>query len=80
MIALVVTPDGFPLAYEGMNGNTSDRSTLRDFLKKVEDTYGKARRVWVMDRGIPSEAILGSEREFVWPLDWRAFLRIGFSG
>jgi transposase len=63
VIALVVTPDGFPLAYEGMNGNTSDRSTWRDFLKKVEDTYGKARRVWVMDRGIPSEAILKEMRE-----------------
>jgi transposase len=63
VIALVVTPDGFPLAYEVMNGNTSDRSTLRDFLKKVEDTYGKARRVWVMDRGIPSEAILKEMRE-----------------
>jgi transposase len=63
VIALVITPDGFPLAYEVMNGNTSDRSTLRDFLKKVEDTYGKARRVWVMDRGIPSEAILKEMRE-----------------
>jgi transposase len=63
VIALVVTPDGFPLAYEVMNGNTSDRATLRDFLKKVEDTYGKARRVWVMDRGIPSEAILKEMRE-----------------
>jgi len=63
VIALVVTPDGFPLAYEVMNGNTSDRSTLRDFLKKVEDAYGQARRVWVMDRGIPSEAILQEMRE-----------------
>jgi transposase len=63
VIALVVTPDGFPLAYEVMNGNTSDRATLRDFLKKVEETYGKARRVWVMDRGIPSEAILKEMRE-----------------
>src|SRR6266853_4112149 len=63
VIALVVTPDGFPLAYEVMNGNTSDRSTLRDFLKKVEDSYGKARRVWVMDRGIPSEVILKEMRE-----------------
>ncbi len=43
-IALVVTPDGFPLAYEVMNGNTSDRKTLRGFLKKIEDSYGKARR------------------------------------
>jgi len=63
VIALVVTPDGFPLAYEVMNGNTSDRTTLRGFLKKIEDTYGKARRVWVMDRGIPSEAMLKEMRE-----------------
>ncbi len=63
VIALVVTPDGFPLAYEVMNGNTSDRATLRTFLKKIEDTYGKARRTWVMDRGIPSEAILKEMRE-----------------
>jgi transposase len=63
VIALVVTPDGFPLAYDVMNGNTSDRTTLRDFLKKIEETYGKARRVWVMDRGIPSEAILKEMRE-----------------
>jgi transposase len=63
VIALVVTPDGFPLAYEVMNGNTSDRATLRMFLKQIEDTYGKARRSWVMDRGIPSEAILKEMRE-----------------
>ena len=63
VIALVVTPDGFPLAYEVMNGNTSDRTTLRDFLKKIEETYGKAQRVWVMDRGIASEAILAEMRE-----------------
>jgi transposase len=62
VIALVVTPDGFPLAYEVLKGNTSDRSTLRDFLKKIETTYGQARRVWVMDRGIPSEAILKEMR------------------
>jgi transposase len=62
VIALVVTPDGFPLAYDVMNGNTSDRTTLREFLKKIEDTYGQAQRVWVMDRGIPSEAILQEMR------------------
>ena len=62
VIALVVTPDGFPLAYEVMNGNTADCSTLRDFLQKIETTYGKARRVWVMDRGIPSEAVLKEMR------------------
>jgi transposase len=62
VIALVVTTDGLPLAYEVMKGNTSDRTTLPAFLKKIEDTYGKARRVWVMDRGVPSEAILKDMR------------------
>src|ERR1700720_1814872 len=62
VIALVVTPDGFPLAYEVLNGNTSDRATLRDFLAKIETTYGKARRVWGMDRGIPSEGIFQEMR------------------
>ena len=63
VIALVVTPDGFPLAYEVLKGNTADCTTLGDFLKKIETTYGKARRVWVMDRGIPTEAILKEMRE-----------------
>jgi transposase len=63
VIALVITPDGFPLAYEVMKGHTSDRTTLRGFLQKIEDTHGKAQRVWVMDRGIPSEAILQEMRE-----------------
>src|SRR6516225_7839346 len=63
VMALVVTPDGFPLAYEVMNGNTADCATLRGFLTKIETAYGKARRVWVMDRGIPSEAILQEMRD-----------------
>jgi transposase len=63
MIALVVTPDGFPLAYEVMDGNTSDRTTLRGFLDKIEGLYGKAERVWVMDRGIPTEAVLAEMRD-----------------
>jgi transposase len=58
VIALVVTPEGFPLAYEVMAGNTSDRTTLRGFLAKIEAQYGQARRVWVMDRGIPTEEVL----------------------
>jgi transposase len=62
VIALVVTPDGFPLAYEVLHGNTADCATLGDFLKKIETTYGKARRVWVMDRGIPTEAMLKEMR------------------
>jgi transposase len=63
VIALVVTPDGFPLAYEVMDGNTSEHKTLRPFLEHIENTYGKARRVWVMDRGIPTEASLREMRE-----------------
>jgi transposase len=62
VIALVVTPDGFPLAYEVLKGHTSDRATRKDFLSRIENTYGKARRVWVMDRGIPSEALLKEMR------------------
>jgi hypothetical protein len=58
VIALVVTPDGFPLAYEVMNGNTTEQKTLEPFLSKIEQAYGKAKRVWVMDRGIPTEATL----------------------
>lgn len=62
VIALVVTTDGFPLAYEVMDGNTVDCTTLRGFLNKIETTYGKAKRMWVMDRGIPTEAILAEMR------------------
>ena len=63
VIALIVTPDGFPLAYEVLDGNTSEQKTLRPFLKYIEETYGKAKRVWVMDRGIPTEATLAHMRE-----------------
>ena len=63
VIALVITPEGFPLAYEVMDGNTSDRTTLRGFLDHIETAYGKARRVWVMDRGVPTEALLAEMRE-----------------
>jgi hypothetical protein len=62
VLALVITPEGLPLAYEVMDGNTSDRTTLRGFLAKVEQTYGKARRVWLMDRGIPTEETLAEMR------------------
>src|SRR6266702_4852815 len=62
VIALVVTPDGLPLAYEVLPGNTSDSKTLRMFLSKIELQYGKARRVWVMDRGVPTEAVLAEMR------------------
>jgi hypothetical protein len=62
VIALVVTPDGLPLAYEVLAGNTADCTTLRMFLDKIEQQYGRARRVWVMDRGIPTEATLAEMR------------------
>ena len=62
VIALIVTPEGFPLAYEVMAGNTSDKTTLREFLKKIEQQYGKADRIWVMDRGIPTKEVLAEMR------------------
>ena len=62
VIALIVTPEGFPLAYEVLAGNTSDKTTLADFLKKIEDQYGQAQRIWVMDRGLPTEDTLKAMR------------------
>jgi transposase len=62
VIALIVTPEGFPLAYEVLAGNTSDKTTLAEFLKKIEEQYGRAERIWVMDRGIPTEKILEQMR------------------
>jgi hypothetical protein len=59
---LIVTPEGFPLAYEVLPGNTADCTTLRDMLRKIEAQYGKANRIWVMDRGIPSEEVLAEMR------------------
>ena len=58
VIALIVTPEGFPLAYEVMPGNTADKPTLADFIKKIEARYGKADRTWIMGRGIPTEEAL----------------------
>ena len=63
VIALVVTPEGLPLAYEVLPGNTKDDQTLRPFLAKIELQYGKARRVWLMDRGIPTEEVLAEMRQ-----------------
>ena len=63
VIALVITPEGFPLAYEVLAGNTSDRTTLKEFLNKIETQYGKAERIWVMDRGIPTEEVLTEMRQ-----------------
>jgi transposase len=63
VIALIVTPEGFPAGYEVLPGNTLDKTTLRMFLKKVESMYGKARRVWIMDRGITTEEVLSQMRD-----------------
>jgi transposase len=62
IIALIVTPEGFPLSYEVLAGNTDERSTLSDFLDRIERRYGRANRIWVMDRGIPTEDSLAKMR------------------
>jgi transposase len=62
VIALVVTPEGLPLAYEVLPGNTADNTTLRGFLDRIERQYGKARRIWLIDRGIPTEQTLAEMR------------------
>jgi transposase len=68
VIALIVTPEGFPLAYEVLAGNTSDKNTLREFLHNIESQYGKAERIWVMDRGIPTEKVLTEMRQSTPPV------------
>src|SRR5262249_59188980 len=62
IIALVVTPEGLPLAYDVLPRNTADKTTLRGFLDRIERQYGKARRVWLMDRGVPTEEVLAEMR------------------
>jgi len=70
VIGLIITPEGFPLAYEVLPGNTSDKTTLRDFLRKIEEQYGKAERVWLMDRGIPTEEVLAEMRSSDPPISY----------
>jgi len=62
VVALVITPEGFPVAYEVLAGNTADTTTLADFLKKIEERYGRLSRIWLMDRGIPTEEVLEQMR------------------
>jgi DDE family transposase len=62
VIALIVTPEGFPIAYEVLPGNTADKTTLKMFLQKIEAQYGRAERVWVMDRGILTAEVLKEMR------------------
>ena len=70
VIALIVTPQGFPLAYEVMAGNTSDKTTLAGFLQKIESQYGRSERVWIMDRGIPTEETLAGMRDGASPVHY----------
>jgi transposase len=63
IVALVVTPEGLPLAYEMFPGNTADKTTLRQMLALIQKRYGQAERIWVMDRGIPTEAVLTELRQ-----------------
>ncbi len=63
VIALIVTPEGLPVAYEVMPGNTSDKTTLPEFLRRIEAQYGKMKRLWIMDRGIPTEEALEQMRQ-----------------
>lgn len=62
VIAVVMTPEGFPIAYEVLAGNTSDKTTLKGMLAKIEAQYGKLQRIWIMDRGIPTEEVLEEMR------------------
>src|SRR6201997_4503870 len=70
VIALIITPEGLPLTYEVLSGNTSDKTTLRAFVKKIENQYGKADRVWLMDRGIPTEEVLAEMRSSDPPISY----------
>ncbi|PYJ54013.1 MAG: IS1634 family transposase [Verrucomicrobia bacterium] len=63
LLALVVTPEGFPLSYEVLPGNVRDEGTLEGALEGIERKHGKARRIWVFDRGVVSEANLEKLRE-----------------
>jgi hypothetical protein len=63
VIALIVSSEGFPFSYEIFDGNRADVSTMETILRMVERKYGKARRIWVFDRGIVSEENLQAIRK-----------------
>lgn len=62
-IGLVVSREGFPVAYEVFAGNRTDVTTVEEIVESMEARHGKARRVWVMDRGMVSEEVLDWFRE-----------------
>jgi transposase len=63
VIALIVTPEGFPLSYEVFDGNTRDVQSLDEMMNQIESKYGKAKRIWVFDRGVVSEENLQKLRQ-----------------
>ncbi len=63
VIALVLTPDGFPLAYEVLPGNAHDKGAQMQFVRKLEAKYGKIGNLWLMDRGVPTDETLKQMRE-----------------
>src|SRR5256884_2455130 len=63
VIALIVNSEGFPFSYETFDGNRADVSTVETILRMVERKYGKARRIWIFDRGIVSEENLAAIRK-----------------
>jgi len=63
VLALIVNPEGFPFSYELFDGNRADVTTLESILRTVERKHGKARRIWVFDRGVVSEENLGTVRK-----------------
>ena len=60
VLALVLTPEGYPIGYEVLPGNTADNTTLNEIRKKIEEQYGPVERIWLMDRGIPTEESLAA--------------------
>lgn len=68
-IALVVSREGMPLGYEVFAGNRTDVTTVEAIVTKIEAQYGSADRIWVMDRGMVSEANLewlrGKQRRYI---------------
>jgi len=62
VIALIVNAEGFPLSYETFDGNRADVTTVEAVMRMVERKYGRARRVWVFDRGVVSEENLAALR------------------
>lgn len=79
VIAMVVTPEGLPLAYEMMPGNAADKNTLPTMIALVKKRHGQIGRIWVMNRGIPTEDALARMRAAIRRcIIWWARRRRGF--